>query len=354
MHISQPASGMNRQWCLKAPIEPEQLVGAEHFELVETALPVPDKNQYLLQTLCLGTSPAQRAYVTDTISMHDKVAAGEVMRGRGVAVVKESKSDLFHPGELVMAATGWQDYSIHTDNEAGMLAPRKIAKDIYPCSLALGILGSAGITAYFGLTEVGAVNAGDTVLVSAAAGGVGSSAVQIAKALGARVIGIAGSSDKCQWLTRSYGIDDVIDYKHDDLEQSLSDLCPHGVDVYFDNVGGDQLDAVLNHLALGARIIICGFIATDYDEAAPGPRNYKNLLRKRARMQGYFVFDYHDQFPLAEEQLMAWYKAEKLIDNTDVLAGLENMPNALQSLFTGGNCGVRICQVAAYPELILS
>lgn len=354
MPISHPTSGMNRQWLLKEPIQPERLVGPEHFELVEAKTPEPGKGEYILQTLCLGTSPAQRAYVTNTISMHDKVNAGEVMRGRGVAVVTESNSEHFRRGDLVMATTGWQDYSIHSDQESGMLAPRKIAQDIYPCSLALGILGSAGITAYFGLTDVGGVKAGDTVLVSSAAGGVGSSAIQIALAMGARVIGIAGGDDKCEWLKSHYAIDNAIDYKSDDLEQRLAELCPDGVDVYFDNVGGEQLDTVLNHLALGARIVICGFISTDYDEAAPGPGNYKNLLRKRARMQGYFVFDYHDQFPQAEEQLMTWYKAEKLIDNTDALTGLENMPNALQSLFTGGNCGVRICQVAAYPELNLS
>ncbi len=349
MPISQPSSGMNRRWLLKELIEPELLVGPEHFELVETRRPQPAADEYLLQTLCLGTSPAQRAYVTNTVSMHDKVNAGEVMRGRGVAQVVDSNSKHFQPGELVMATTGWQDYSIHSAHDAGMLAPRKISTGNHP-SLALGILGTAGITAYFGLTEVGSVKPGDTVLVSAAAGGVGSSAVQIARTIGARVIGIAGGRQKCDWLKRHYAIEETIDYKSDDLELCLAELCPDGVDVYFDNVGGDQLNSVLNHLALGARIVICGFIATDYDEAAHGPSNYKNLLRKRARMQGYFVFDYHDQFQQAEQQLMTWYKAGKLIDNTDALAGLENMPSALQSLFTGDNCGVRICQTTAYPE----
>lgn len=351
MHISQPTSNMNRQWRLKAQIKSDQLVAPEHFELTEVALSELSDGEYLLRTLCLGTSPAQRAYITDCLSMHEKVEAGEVMRGRGLAIVEASQSSVFQPGDLVMAATGWQDYSVHADSASGMLAPRKLSSAVEPCSLLLGILGTAGITAFFGLTAIGKIKAGDTVLVSAAAGGVGSSAVQIAKAMGCRVIGIAGGPEKCNWLKDVLDVEHTIDYRNDDLEKQLQKLCPTGIDVYFDNVGGNQLEAALNHLAIGARIVICGFIATDYDDLAPGPANYKNLLRKRATMQGYFVFDHYNDFPEAEKILQDWYQRGVLVDNTDALIGLEQMPAALQSLFTGANCGVRICQVAPYLEL---
>ena len=344
--ISTPGRGVNRQWRLKAPIPIAELVDPSHFDLVESSLPRCTNQQFLIRTVCLGTSPAQRAYVTLGQSMHNKVGAGELMRGRGVGVVVESQSDYFAQGALVIANTGWQDYSVHHESDTGMFGVSKIANPVAPSSISLGILGSAGLTAYFGLIDVGGVSNGDTVLVSAAAGGVGSCAVQIAKVLGCRVIGVAGGADKCRWLTDTLGVDVAIDYKSNDLNTALQQHCPNGVDVYFDNVGGGQLDAAFSHIAKGARVVICGYISTDYGAGVvTGPSNYTQLLSRRARMEGFFVFDYFEQFPAAQTQLYDWFKQGLLVDTSAPLFGLERMPLALQSLFSGGNKGVRVCQV---------
>jgi len=365
--ISSPSPGMNRQWRLRQVIAKTEPISAALFDLTESAIPAISDNQILLRTLYLGTSPAQKSYISVSQSMHDKVAAGEVMRGRGVAVVVESNASGFAEGDLVIASTGWQDYSVHQGGTSGPFAIRRINKPISPASLALSVTGAAGITAYFGLLDVGNVKAGDTVVVSAAAGGVGSCAVQIAKAQGARVIAIAGGKSKCDWLSNTLGVDETIDYKAAgmNLSQSLSALCPNGIDVFFDNVGGEQLQSALANLALGARVVICGFISTDYisnegsnegsneisAESQPphGPSNYTNLLRQRASMQGFFVFDYWQRFAEAEKQLTKWLKSSKLIDTTDLSIGLETMPDALQSLFSGQNRGVKICQIAEDP-----
>lgn len=348
--ISGPSPGMNRQWLLKRQLQPAEMFGSEHFDLVETPLPTVGEGQILLRTLCLGTSPAQRSYITNSISMHDKVGVGDVMRGRGIALVVASDSAAFQVGDLVNATTGWQDFSVYDAGRTDAFAARKIIDPVQPWGLSMGILGAAGVTAYFCLQDVAKARSGDTVLISAAAGGVGSSAVQIATAMGCDVIGIAGGEKKCAWLRDSLGLQKTIDYRADNLDQKIDTYCPEGIDVYFDNVGGDQLRAALDHLALGARIAICGFIATDYAANTFVPANYTNLLRKRARMEGFFVFDYKDQFAEAEQQLRSWYRQGKLVDNTDALIGLENMPAALASLFSGGNTGVRICQVAPYSN----
>ena len=326
------------------------MIGQQHFELVDSFIPSVGRAEILLKTIWLGTSPAQRGYVSTKDSMHEKVLPGSVMRGRGVAQVVSSNLPDFSPGDLVVAATGWQDYSVHAADADGILAVRKIQDPIWPLSLALGILGAAGVTAYFGLLDVGEMKSGDTVLVSAAAGGVGSCAVQIAKVLGCRVVGIAGGPDKCRWVTEHLGADVAIDYTNVDLGRALDEACPEGINLFFDNVGGEQLQLALLRLALGARVVICGFIATDYNDPGRGPTNYTYLLRSRARMEGFFVFDYEDRFHEAETQLKSWYRQGKLVGTDDLVYGLENMPDALQSLFTGSNRGVRVCQVAADPK----
>jgi len=281
--------------------------------------------------------------------MHSKAEGGQVMRGRGAGVVVESASSRFQPGEIVVGPLGWQDYSVHRATAEGLLALEHWRSEVRPVALALGVLGSAGITAFFGLTDVGQIKAGDTVVVSAAAGGVGSCAVQIAGALDCRVVGIAGGKQKCHWLTERLKADAAINYQSGDLGASLDQACPHGIDVFFDNVGGEQLQLALERLALGARVVICGFISTDYERPDFGPSNYTYLLKRRARMEGFFVFDYQGRFHEAEAQLLDWYQAGRLTDTSDLLFGLENMPLALQSLFSGGNCGVRICQVSPDP-----
>jgi NADPH-dependent curcumin reductase CurA len=343
---------LNRQWRLQRRPEPGELISAAHFQWSEEPVGKPGEGQILLRTLCLGTSPAQRSYISAGRSMHEKVQLGEVMRGRGVAVVVESRHPGFDVGDIVVAATGWQDYSLQDAAAAGILAVRRIDDPVKPYSSVLGALGAAGLTAYFGLLRVGELKPGDTVVVSAAAGGIGSTAVQIARAAGAaRVIGIAGGAPKCAWLRDHVGVHDTIDYRAESVTDRLATLIPGGMNVFFDNVGGDILNQALDHLALHARVVICGFIATDYTSGpVAGPANYQNLVRRRARMEGFFVFDYASEYAAAEAQLKAWFRAGKLISAEDVNEGLENMPAALQSLFTGANTGIKLCRVAPDPD----
>ncbi len=337
----------NRAWKLHTPVDLESLPTSEHFELVEHRCSALAANSVRVKTLFLGTSPAQRAYVSQGASMHLKVNAGEVMRGMGVGVVIESNSNRFTPGQVVRGNLGWQTISDHQDNNASFtrLMPVKLSPN--DAHLALSILGNAAYTAYFGLTDVGQCKSTDIVAITAAAGGVGSSAVQIAKALGCEVLGVASSSEKCRWLSDTLGADHTIAYQEQELESSLSVLCPNGVDVLFDNVGGQQLDTLLQCLRQQARVVLCGYIATDYN-ASPswqGLKNHTQLLSKRATLQGFFVFDYFEQFSQADAQLLTWFEQGLLQDNADIVKGLENMPSALCSLFTGNNMGVRLCEV---------
>lgn len=346
MILSTPAAGRNRQWLVRRNPALDELVGPEHFDWVDNAVPSPGPGEVLVRTLCLGTSPAQRGYISKTKSMHDKAAIGSVMRGRGVAQVVESRHPDYKAGEQIMATTGWQDYAVVTPAQAGILSTPKISNPALPPELNLGILGAAGLTAYFGLLDVANLANGNTVVVSAAAGGVGSCAIQIARCLGAgQVIGIAGGKEKCSWMTDYLGADAGIDYKSDNVGDALDQYCPDGIDVFFDNVGGPQLEAALERLSIGARVAICGYIATDYTQTPAGPKNYVYLVRRRARMQGFFVFDYEQEFAAAGAQLENWYANGKLRPCEDVTEGLENMPLALQGLFTGSNRGVSICQV---------
>ena len=343
----------NRQWRLSRRPEPDELLGSQHFSFVTEGIVQPAAGQVLVKTLVLGTSPAQRGYISTTKSMHEKLPIGAVMRGRGVGVVIESRHPAFKPGDMMTASLGWQDYATiaPTDQSLSILNIAKVTQPLRPSSLHIGLLGGAGATAYFGLLDVGAAKPGDTVVVSAAAGGVGSLVGQVAKLMGCHVIGICGSDEKCDWITRTLKFNAAINYKTENVDQRLSDLCPEGMDVFFDNVGGEILDTALNHLANRARIVICGYISTDYATSAPvGPANYKNLLRNRARMEGFYIFDYVPRWHEAETKLRDWYAAGKIDPCEDVDEGLENMPETLASLFKGTNKGVKINRVAADPS----
>jgi len=344
--LSTPPQGRNRQWLVRRNPALDELVGPEHFDWVEGPVPSPASGQVLLRTLCLGTSPAQRGYISKTKSMHEKAPLGSVMRGRGVAQVAASRHPDFEPGDQVMASTGWQDYVVVTPVPQGVLSTRKLANPSLAPSLNLGILGAAGLTAYFGLSDVANVAPGDTVVISAGAGGIGSCAIQVARCLGAgRIVGIAGGREKSAWMTDYLGATAAIDYKNENVGAALDRHCPEGIDVFFDNVGGPQLEAALERLKLGARVAICGYIATDYTQTPAGPKNYIYLVRRRARMQGFFVFDYEQQFDTASALLQRWFSAGRLRPCEDITEGLENMPLALQGLFTGRNRGVSVCRV---------
>ena len=216
-----------------------------------------------------------------------------------------------------------------------------------PIPLAMSALGLTGMTAYFGLLEIGRPNPGETVVVSGAAGATGSAVGQIARIKGCRAIGIAGGKDKCDWLVRVAGFDAVIDYKSEDVGKRLRELCPKGIDVYFDNVGGDLLDAALAQLAMRGRVVLCGAIATYNDaELRPGPKNYLNLLVKRGRMEGFIILDYMKRAPEAVMQLFAWVQSGELVDRVDVKEGLENAPATLRRLFSGENQGKQLLKIA--------
>ena len=342
---------VNRQWIVVKRPRPKQLPDRTHLELRDGAVPVIAEGQFLLRTICLGTSPAQRAYVSGGVMPQKPVEPGEVMRGRGVGVVVESRHPDYREGDIVVASTGWQDYSLQEPREDFVWSVGKVAYPVAPLTTALGILGNAGATAWFGLHEGAQFKPGDSVVITAAAGGVGSVAGQIARLSGAKtVIGITGSDDKASWLRDELGFDAVINYRDEDVASRLAALCPGGIDVCLDNVGGPILDAVLANLAVGARVAIAGFVATEYEsEPQSGPINYRNLVAQRATMRGFVVFDYWERYHEAIDQLYQWHCEGLLVNCEDVIEGLENMPEALADLFAGRNRGIRSVRVAPDP-----
>jgi len=347
---------VNRQWRAARLVEPGELISPANFAWHEEPAQQPADGELLVRTICLSTSPAQRGYVSAgrKSPMLPGVSLGQVMRGRGIGVIVESRHADYRVGELVDGPLGWQDYSIQRPREVAFLTSvRRVEDPVLPLTTSLGVLGNAGMTAYFGLLEVGQFRGGEAVLVSAAAGGVGSVVGQIARIRGAsRVIGIAGTDEKCRWLVDELGFDHAVNYRTADVAARLAALNPRGFDVFFDNVGGQILEAALANLAMHARIVICGWISSDYAAvSAPGPANYRQLLYRRARMEGFVVFDYWKRYPQAERVLKQWYRAGSLRDTGQVLDGLEQMPLALQSLFTGANRGIMNCRIAPDPPV---
>ncbi|WP_317928545.1 NADP-dependent oxidoreductase [Halioxenophilus sp. WMMB6] len=339
-------AGINRQLRLKRNIKQGEEISLDLFDVVESEIPEPAEGQFVVKTAALGFSPAQRAYLMGAESrFHEPIAIGEVMRGRGVGEVIASRHPDFKVGEVVACSTGWQEYSLQSGDTSGLLVKtlQKVNNPQQPLHLHLGILGSSAFSAYFGFLKIGQPKAGETVVISSAAGGVGSIVAQIAKIKGCRVVGIAGGVEKCLWLKEFVGCDAVIDYKADSLDEKFKEYCPNGIDIYFDNVGGDTLDYALKNLALKGRVVVCGMISTEYHEPPlPGPRYYYNLIYKRARMEGFFVWDYHEEFPAAEQELIEWYQSGQLKSTEVVFNGLLSAPEALQSMFAGSACGIRV------------
>ena len=299
-----------------------------------------------VKLLYLSLDPAMRGWMNEGKSYVRPVAIGEVMRAGGVGIVVESKSPRFQQGEHVMGVMGVQRYwTGPADDKAAMLA--KIDPAMAPLPTWLNALGMPGMTAYFGLIEVGQPKAGDTVVVSGAAGAVGMTVGQVAKHLGCRVVGIAGGADKCRFVVEQLGFDACIDYKAGPVHAGLKEHCPQGVDVYFDNVGGDILDAVLTRINMKARIVICGAIS-QYNATAPvkGPANYLSLLVNRARMEGMLVTDYAARYPEGVAKLAGWMREGSFKSHEHVVEGFEHFPSALLMLFEGKNLGKLVLKVS--------
>jgi NADPH-dependent curcumin reductase CurA len=334
----------NRQWLLRE--RPTGMVDPEHFEQVETDLPTADlgAGEVLMKTVCLGFDPAMRGWLIDEPSYLPPVGIGEVMRASSVSEVIESENPQLPVGTLVQGMCGWQEYSVGSAGD--MIPPRPLHEGV-SAEMALSVLGGTTFTAYFGLLDICDPQAGETVLVSGAAGATGSMVVQIAKLKGCRVIGIAGGEEKCGWLRDSCGADEVIDYKNEDVGQRLAQLCPLGINVFFDNVGGSILEAGIEQMADFGRIALCGGIAGYNDEEpAAGPDNLMILVQRRVRMQGFIVIDYMDRFDTAAREIGEWVMAGKLAWRVDTQHGFENIPATLQRLFTGENRGKQLLSLA--------
>lgn len=334
--------GVNRQWRLSA--RPTGPVDESLFSWGEEPIPaLTADGQILVRTLYLSADPAQRAWMARETYL-PIIPLGDVMRSFAVARVEESRHPGYARGDLVQGLFGWQDYALVDATAPGVLS--KVPPGV-PIPMALSVLGITGLTAYFGLLDVGRVAEGETVVVSGAAGATGSVAGQIARIKGCRVIGIAGGADKCAWLVKEAGFSEVIDYKSEDVRARFKELCPKGIDVYFDNVGGDILDAALARLALRGRVVLCGAISGyDTAEPPPGPKNYTNLIVKRGRMEGFIVTDFVKRFGEAGKELGAWVAAGKIKDQVDIQEGLENAPKTLRRLFSGENKGKQILKIA--------
>ena len=314
-----------------------------------TSEPVPElaDGDVLVKTLYLSLDPAMRGWMNEGKSYIAPVGIGEVMRAGGVGVVAASKNPAFAVGDHVSAGLGVQAYCLIPAKALKSSGIFKIDLRVGSATQWLNVLGMPGMTGYFGLMDVGQPKAGETLVVSGAAGAVGQTVGQVAKIKGCRVVGIAGGTAKCEWVVKELGFDACIDYKAGPVRDGLKQHCPNGVDIYFDNVGGDILDTVLTRINRKARIIICGAIS-QYNNTTPvkGPANYLSLLVNRARMEGIVVFDYADRYPLAIAELAGYLKAGTMKSREDVVAGLDTFPEALLKLFNGENFGKLVLQVA--------
>jgi NADPH-dependent curcumin reductase CurA len=319
------------------------MVSESDFEFREEPRPSPGEGEILVRNLYISFDPAMRGWMEDRKSYIPPVAIGEVMRAGCVGQVVESRLAGFVPGDFVQGLFGWQEFAVAG---SGLRQATKIPPGT-PLTWPLGVVGITGLTAYFGLLDLGKPRAGETVLVSGAAGATGSVAAQIAKhVVGCRTVGIAGGREKCAWLTDELGLDGAIDYKRDDVQARIGALCPDGVHVYFDNVGGPILDAALFHIAERARVVLCGGISGyNEKEPPPGPRNLMNLVIRRGRMEGFIVIDYGARFGEAAKELAGWVAAGKIHHKEDVQHGIENAPRTFLRLFRGENTGKQILQV---------
>jgi NADPH-dependent curcumin reductase CurA len=333
-----PAS--NRQVRLKS--RPNGIPQADHFEIVDSAVPDIADGEFLVRNDYLSVEPAMRGWVSAVANYSKPVGIGDVMRAFTAGTVVKSRHAGYAEGDAVMGLLGWQDYAASD----GSTITRKIKETDLPLSLSLGILGLNGVTAYFGLLDVGRPRPGDTVVVSTAAGAVGSAVGQIAKLAGCRTVGLTGGAAKVEICEQDFGFDAAIDYKAGKLAEALAAACPRGIDVYFDNTAGAISDAVLAQLAIGARVVICGTASIpSWDPPPQGPRVERNLLVKRATMSGFLAFDYQHRYEEAIARLAAWVRQGKLHYREDISDGIEHCPGAIAELYRGDNLGKRLIRL---------
>lgn len=307
--------------------------------VVEPA-PVPGPGQALVRTRYLSLDPTNRIWMSEEPSYLPPVALGTVMRGGGVGEVVASNNSKFPVGAKVGGLLGWQDYALISDGDGSeaQVIPGWLP---VPLTATLGVLGVTGMTAYFDLLDIGKPKPGETVVVSAAAGAVGSIVGQLAKIHGARVVGIAGAKDKCEWLTRELGFDVAINRRDADWREQLKAACPNGIDIDFENAGGPIMEAVLDLMNIHGRVVLCGMISQygKNDRKNTGPANFDLFLMRRIKLQGFIILDYIPRFPMAQLRMMWWLKTGRIKDRSTVVKGFDNAPQALTQLFTGDNTG---------------
>ncbi|HWE67663.1 MAG TPA: NADP-dependent oxidoreductase [Acidimicrobiales bacterium] len=316
---------------------PSGLVDATTVRLEEEPVPAPGPGQALVRVRFLSIDPTIRTWMDDAPGYLPPIGIGDCIRGAAVGEVLATKTDRHAVGDLVFGMMGWQDYFLATDGGGAL---QTLPAGLDP-ALALNLFGVNGMTAYFGLLDVGALKAGDTVVVSGAAGATGSAVGQIAKLKGAaKVVGLAGTDEKCRWVVDELGFDEAINYKTENVGRRLRAACPDGIDLYFDNVGGEILDLCLGQIALHGRVVLCGAISTYNEEGRPaGPGNYRALIGRRGRMEGFIILDFAERFPEAQAAIFEWLAEGTLHHAEHVVQGLESAPDALNLLFTGGNTG---------------
>jgi NADPH-dependent curcumin reductase len=327
---------------------PEGLPKASDWQHTSEPVAEPADGGVLVKTLLISLDPAMRGWMNEGKSYIPPVGIGEVMRAGGVGVVLASKNAAFKAGDFVSVGTGVQEYALFAADQIKRVGMFKIDRRLGTLSQWMNVLGMPGMTGYFGLMDVGQPKAGETLVVSGAAGAVGQTVGQLAKIKGCPVVGIAGGAAKCEWVVKELGFDACIDYKAGPVKDGLKDHCPNGIDIYFDNVGGEILDTVLTRINRKARIVICGAISQyNNTTAVQGPKNYLSLLVNRARMEGIVVFDYADRYPVAVAEMAGYLKDGRMKSREDVVeGGVKAFPDTLNRLFSGENFGKLVLKVA--------
>ena len=341
------SDNVNQRWVLRN--RPATTISRGDLEFETYDLPPLQDGQVRVRNVYLSLDPSQRLWMSEREQYLPPVKVGDVMRGGTLGVVEESCSDRYRPGDLVSVGLG--GWETRTTTDARMITRIQPVAGV-PLTAAMSVLGTTGLTAYYGITSVGRVEEGETVVITAAAGAVGSIAGQIAKRLGARVIGIAGGPEKCKWLTEDLGFDAAIDYKSEDVGEALDRLAPKGIDVDFENVGGPIMEAIYARMRRYGRIALCGQIASyNHEGAVPGPRDFSLVLMRRLHIQGFLVMDFLGRAAEAHEVLAPWVTDGSIKWRTHVVGGLENAFDALNLLFEGRNDGKLLVQVSAEPSV---